>query len=356
MEESAIRLVYLGKRGGGLNLLNETLIGLTEMGIRPHVFVSSKLNHNSLAVGANELKIYNIYSPNSWKDFLRFYQVLPTILHSVRFYITRKKFRTYFPMPSPFDLVFYHLNKSSFSSLGLHDLKSHDGDSWPKLRSIELRVSLANEVICFSNNVASQVNTRNKSVKVCELPSQIFFSGGIRPAITEKIEHLKRTGKPLFVLIGRVKKYKNLENFYKLADSLNGFANFLVAGEGDRDEHPYVYQIHGWLSDAELNYVISEIDVAYLGYVNATQSGIAPILIAKNKKIVLSQCAGLVEQCEGYTNALILPNQNSPTEEINIVKEFIRNPLLVEKTKSTIVRNRYWQVILNDTKTRDLSR
>jgi hypothetical protein len=101
---------------------------------------------------------------------------------------------------------------------------------------------------------------------------------------------------------------------------------------------------------------LNEIDIAYLGYTNATQSGIAPILIAKNKKIVLTNCAGLVEQCKDYINAMILPRPNSLTEDIKTLREFIQQPLFVEKTKSKIEGNSYWETILNDSKAKDLSR
>lgn len=346
-----IRLVYLGKRGGGLNLLNETLVGLFNLGIQPEVFFNTKLKSDDFAIERKFFQPREIYCPTNIRDLTKIRKIIVTLNHSRNFYIKRKASKTYFVMPSPFDILFYILNIGGYTSFGLHDPKSHSGEIWPTSRTIKRRIKFSDEIVCFSNAVANQIVVGSQKIYVCKLPNQFFLKTLIRKDVKSKMEQLATERGPVIAIIGRIKGYKNLEEFYQLADEVDHSIKFLIAGQGKRAEHPRINQIDMWLTDTEIDFVIDRIDVAYLAYKDATQSGMIPILIEKNKKIIISEFEGLIEQCLNYPNHLILSQTDSNKERSNQILSFIHTGNQISPPIEAKVSKSYWEHIINTEQT-----
>jgi glycosyltransferase involved in cell wall biosynthesis len=206
-------------------------------------------------------------------------------------------------MPSPMDYwldVWCHLFRIKVFRV-IHDFEPHPGEMWPTKKAIRIRVNRATQMFVFSRYVSENLQKSYSKVAIqCKLPEEIAWEGVVSEELRKKVEGLSR---PIVLFIGRIKKYKGLDFFL---DAMEGYSKFdfsiLIAGSGTvkpRVQEKISYWNH-WLSEAEIDFLLTEADVVVFPYIEASQSGIMPLAIMKNKVILSSEVGALKEQLEGY--------------------------------------------------------
>jgi glycosyltransferase involved in cell wall biosynthesis len=292
-----IWIAYLGKRGGGLHLLRQTeqILTTTEYSL---ISIVSKDENSSI----DNRKIFSTPSPTligiwhlftfpvlSFMYFFRNRKCLPMALVQI--------------MPSPMDYwldVWCHLFRIKVFRV-IHDFEPHPGEMWPTKKAIRIRVNRATQMFVFSRYVSENLQKSYSKVAIqCKLPEEIAWEGVVSEELRKKVEGLSR---PIVLFIGRIKKYKGLDFFL---DAMEGYSKFdfsiLIAGSGTvkpRVQEKISYWNH-WLSEAEIDFLLTEADVVVFPYIEASQSGIMPLAIMKNKVILSSEVGALKEQLEGY--------------------------------------------------------
>jgi glycosyltransferase involved in cell wall biosynthesis len=120
------------------------------------------------------------------------------------------------------------------------------------------------------------------------------------------VNEVKIQNLPKLLLIGRIRDYKGLNHLLEEFRSINSKFTLLIAGEGSaKAEMPAnVFFLNRWLNRIEFEHLIDFADIVLFPYSEASQSGILPIAIAKNKKIVVSTAPGLLEQSSGSQNSI----------------------------------------------------
>jgi glycosyltransferase involved in cell wall biosynthesis len=110
------------------------------------------------------------------------------------------------------------------------------------------------------------------------------------------------------LFIGRIRKYKGVENLVQAFDKLeiNDF-QLVIAGEGKlKIRHdPRIKLFNHWLAEDEIASLIEGSEVVVFPYVEASQSGILPYCLDKNKKVVITPLPGLLEQSVTYKNVFV---------------------------------------------------
>jgi hypothetical protein len=219
-------------------------------------------------------------------------------------------------MPSPFDWIYYRVLKVKKQKIVtcIHDLKSHPGESWPRSYSILFRLRLSDFVVTFSNHLAKELNsTSSKVILVAGLPKRLPLTGSLGFDVKSMIKTMESCELPKVILIGRQRKYKDAESFFKLASDFQEKALFAIAGEGLIQN---VYEsktivINRWLSNIEFMEIIARADIVFFPYSEASQSGNIPIAIAEKKIVVTTSQPGLVEQLSNYPLKVVYEGEES---------------------------------------------
>jgi glycosyltransferase involved in cell wall biosynthesis len=200
-----------------------------------------------------------------------------------------------FPMPHVWDLIIIHeLRKLNLKIIFMiHDNQAHLGEIFPPSWYVKCLIAMSDEVIFFSSNVKDSLKAQSKRTYVCALPALVsdkVYGGFVK----------KNVG---ILFLGRIRKYKGIST---LIDAYNLLPeprlNLTIAGEGNLPVHDYsrVTVINRWLSDEEMIELLQGCEILVLPYVEATQSGLVPIAMNLNVKIVFSEVGGLSEQLSTY--------------------------------------------------------
>ena len=185
----------------------------------------------------------------------------------------------------------------------VHDNVKHDGDLWPPNFVIRIRNYLADGLVVLSNTVRIQVHRRFPKKNIVVFPHPYFMY----PDEKSPPEICGVKGYILF--IGRIRPYKGLDALIS-ASFVGGeldSKNIVIAGEGKLPKKlpENVVAIVRWLEESEIASLIRNAELIVFPYVEASQSGFIGTCIAFNKKILVSNLEGLVEQVDGYPNAWI---------------------------------------------------
>ena len=317
-------LVYFGKRGGGLQLLIDTIKDLQIQNIEFSVLLSNEATEMVSQVLTYPVLTKSVFVPHSFKSILdlrNIFKTLKSLLVICKFGFVRRNSDFIQLMPSPIDqfldfaLTFSRDNRNIRC---IHDARPHPGEKWPTKRGITKRIKSADLLVFFSTEVRNQVRTTKPSF-VCSLPMTFVPSESIDSELEDKVDILLKSGKPTLVLLGRIREYKGFSFFLSLNQTVIERFNFLVAGEGKIGVPvpSNVHVINRWLTDAEYLKIVEKFEVFILPYSEASQSGLIPLLINLNKTIIVSDKAGLAEQIQGYKKSSQFSLQRP--EEINSV-------------------------------------
>ena len=115
----------------------------------------------------------------------------------------------------------------------------------------------------------------------------------------------------------------------------------MIAGAGSIKtfEHENVHLWNYWLTEAEIEFLLSESSIVIFPYLEASQSGVIPLAVKKNKIILATKVGGLEEQLEGYEKK-VLVNPCDENELIKGIKECIRiakNPMYLGENHDTSI-------------------
>jgi glycosyltransferase involved in cell wall biosynthesis len=308
--DTELILVYLGRRGGGAHLLADLAIHLPNYLPKKIINVIISKKSEVYISRTNSITVTQCLVPHSHGDLLRDFNFLriPLSLFSVFSQLNKIQSATVIQiMPSPFDVFFdYYAKRRGFKIIRLiHELKHHEGDSWPTERAVLNRVRSANVIVVFSSYVKNEIaKYTDKTVIRSGLNVKIYSN---ESSLNMRASSLfdENKDKTKFLFIGRFREYKGINFLLDAFLDLTRNSVLVVAGEGNlrvNNQSNNIELINRWLSDDEFNNLINDCDVLVLPYNSASQSGIIPIAINHNKKILVSNVGGLSEQISGYQN------------------------------------------------------
>ncbi len=325
MSQQKTVLVYLGAKGGGLQLLVDTSRALQDEKSR-HLLVLSKENANNILISSSKFTDVCFFDiPHSISRLLKPTLLLSNLRELIRLAFFSRNLRNSLIvqiMPSPFDIIIDWLRprRSNRVMRCIHDAKSHMGEIWPTRGSIEARISRADYVVSFSNFVSNQIMFDPSRKYVVSLPRTFYAIGSVSENFQCSIQELKENGKPIVLSLGRGRDYKGLHLLQELGN-LSDEINLVIAGRGiSQFSLPEsVKVIDNWLSDSEFIYLLRAADILVFTYIEASQSGTVPIAVGESKVIVTSNVGGLPEQVASYPlgNVFDISVEGSLQEALN---------------------------------------
>jgi glycosyltransferase involved in cell wall biosynthesis len=184
-----------------------------------------------------------------------------------------------------------------------HDPAPHPGDYAARLQVLTQSVLLqrANIVVALSQYSANALRGARRKLRVAPLLS-------VFPPRNSKAAQRRETVELLFA--GRMIAYKGID---MLAGALSDIADrhdwrVTIAGEGPalseaamaQFRWPQVTEVRpGWMSDEDLNALISDHDVLLAPYTSATQSGVVAEALVAGRPVVATPVGALPEQLAG---------------------------------------------------------
>ena len=309
MTAHSIRIIYLGKKGGGLSLLEGFLAHLNLKGRSYEIWLSSTLNSRDLDLTGSH-RVIQLFSPRNFTELLNPRLLFGGLINLIKVFSTTKATISIFLMPSPFDWIYYRIlrAKKQIVVTCIHDLKSHAGEKWPTLNSTLFRLKMSDIVVAFSQHIALELRTKtSREILVADLPRKLQLTGSLGSDVKSLIQIMKSQELPIVLLIGRQRKYKDSEAFLNLAHEFQSSALFVIAGEGlirDTGKSKTIV-INRWLSNIEFMEIIASANIIFFPYSEASQSGNIPIAMAEKKIVVVTSQPGLVEQLSSYPSKVI---------------------------------------------------
>jgi glycosyltransferase involved in cell wall biosynthesis len=204
-----------------------------------------------------------------------------------------------------------------------HDAETHPGDRFHVMVRLQWQLlGMSEGVITLSDFVARQVGSRVPLAgKVhAVIPHVAFAFADLDlppPQLPDAAE-----GRPLRLLMaGRLKRYKGLgllADALKLIGGTPPLSVRVVGAAQDESEIaalaalPNVALDLGWKSDRDLIAHLDWADIAVLPYVEASQSGIAPMSFKRGRPVVATPVGGLPEQVRHGKTGLLTENVSVP--------------------------------------------
>lgn len=315
MIQHSIRIIYLGKKGGGLSLLEDILANIDPQTRSFELWLSSTLNLEEINLSGNYKKTY-LFSPRNLNELLCPRTLFFGLINLTKVFFSKNAQLNIFIMPSPFDWIYYRLLRIKKQNIAtcLHDLESHPGERWPTLGSTLFRLRLSDTIIVFSRYIASELRLRTtKDIFLANLPTNLQSAGQLDSDVKLLIQTMRSSKLPVVLLIGRQRRYKDVESFQQLAQDFQETALFIIAGEGfiEESNKSKVVVVNRWLSNSEFMQLIENSDILFFPYSEASQSGNIPLAISKKKIIVATSQPGLMEQLSHYPLKVIYDRRNS---------------------------------------------
>ena len=296
---NSIYLVYLGRKGSGLNFTHALFNELVENGIDVDSLILNSNNKGIEKLPQNKAKVFNF----NQVFFVSFLQSLTFAFRFMSSLESKANSIVVFPMSSPLDIflsIFLKIRKISNFRF-IHEAKSHLGESWPDPFSNWILVGTATHLVTLSSFEQTQLLKfyKRTSIKVSHpvFDSPLDFNPNLI-----KVEKI-------ILFVGRIKKYKGIPTLIRAWESLDDSGYRLrICGEGKIPEVEMSKSLeldNRWLTEVELHTEICRAEIIVFPYLEASQSGLIPIAISKGKKIVLTPVGGLIEQIGNYENAFV---------------------------------------------------
>ena len=318
-------IVYLGRRGGGAQLLADVVSGFLDSSpplLKFHVLQSDdgevifKKN-----VSATEIRVARSFL----KLILHPYITLFFIAKTFKLYFNLCPKWTLFVLPSPFDWIVSKIAKifRSRQFFMIHDFQSHLGERWPSKGAIKWRIRNADKIAVFSSDIQNRIRKIDEQVPidVYELPNKLhLFSES-----AELGEDILKLPDQYILFVGRILEYKGLDVLIASHQINHPEKILVIAGYGFMEigNEKNIIRINRWLLNEEVNYLLDHAKIVVFPYVEASQSGLLPIAVAKNKPIVITDLAGLVEQAGDHINVEVVSVNSVPQLSIGISKAWL---------------------------------
>jgi len=290
MKEKKVALIYWGRRGGGAKLFLDTFDDLNSIYKLDKIYLSARQEILSKVRVSNEVQK------------IPFRPFLPT--WSAGFFIPcwiqAKKYKSNFSdlqginhvviMSSPWDSFFRMKNNFKLWRV-IHDAKPHPGDFWPTRFRINKWCRTSN-VITLSNYVASKLRVQSITAS---LQQEVIFS------------NKKNLGEYLLI-IGRLKKYKNIEQTIETFRKSTEM-RIIVAGQGsNRYKAENVEVIDRWISDEEFDDLIRNAFATLCTYSEASQSGVVEESLRRQTPVIGISRGALPEQIRDSIDGALINN------------------------------------------------
>lgn len=295
MNESSYAFVYMGRRGGGNDLLASLIDNLKDAEINSRFIVSQR----------NES--ISSYSHNKNVTILRANSLLLLLTDSWR--EVRYHHENYvFVMQHPHDLFIWILARIFRKSriLMIHDNKRHRGDIYPLNSGLRSRARSATQRIFFSRFVASQYSSRKSDV------TWRFYDCMNKKRVAPPKNYL--------LTIGRLRKYQGIDLIPRIVGHLRiNLDRWVIAGNSKIHEPgatPRIEVNNKWLTSDEIDSSIKSARVVVLPYIEASQSGMLPRIANLGVPIVITPVGGLPEQVEKLQKCVIAQG----TDELSIAQ------------------------------------
>jgi glycosyltransferase involved in cell wall biosynthesis len=263
-----------------------------------------KTYNNKLSFLFNSLNIFNYYR----------------IINAIKFYKPDAIYAPFNHLWSP--LIFPFLQKNNIYST-LHDVKVHLGENIFFSTIQKLNLKLVHRIIILNNKDVDNVLKLNFSEEnICVIPHAAFSYYNKKELKSKKVFSDK------LLFIGRIEKYKGLDlllDAFTLALEKNPNLKLTIAGIGVLKDYHHKIQylkksiivINKWLSEDEIQSLVSETDVVVLPYLGASQSGIIPLAYGFGKTVIATNVGSLQEQVPLGTGLIVEPNVTKLFEAIN---------------------------------------
>lgn len=300
-----IAIVYLGRRGGGAKITKNISKDLQTSKIFSLVTICVRKD-NELAKEYDQSRIVTLFDDLA---------SIGTFVKIFKYALSPKKLLSdtgllatgvcLVPMISPLGLIIEGLLKAQGVTVVrlLHDFEKHPGDSWPPNFLIRRIVKNSKFLITLSTGVALKVKELNPNIGLSMYPHPAFdFSTSKTPI---------NTSKKYLLFVGRIRKYKGIENLVAAFSNLNlENIELVIAGEGKLQvkSNPKIKVINRWLEEHEIATLVQNAEVVIFPYIEASQSGMLPYCMSEKKKVIVTPLTGLLEQTEGYKNAFVTTN------------------------------------------------
>ena len=289
-------LMYLGKRGGGANLLMETSLGLQIEGI-PHEIIISNRFENSLIDKISAHK-NDFLVPHSIFEIVPFGLVL---VLKVLFFVRKLKKNSSVTqvvviMPQVLDLIFLKILKRFIDvrvTYLIHEIHGRGKLPWPTENAIKRRINISNAIITFNLNLHKFVGSISAVDRyLMPLQARNYFQ-------EDSNFHSEKRGSYL-LWVGRNDSYKGLSTLLEAWKQVgkNSSYKLLVAGIGVKsvEKLENIEVVSRWLSDAEIWSLVRHASYVILPYINSTQSGILAMANAENIAAIITPVSELLEQ------------------------------------------------------------
>jgi len=338
--KSKIVLVYLGNRGGGFQLLLDTVKDFVAGNFEVELLLSREAAKQIEPYGFDRIKITEYEILHRHAELLQYKKCISFFrsVYKLNRYAAGCRNTIFIQcMPSPMDTIVDRTlrigNKNNLIVRCIHDPMAHVGERWPNKRAINSRLGRAHFVIFFSNFVKKSVILDTESV-VCDLPN-IFYSTEVPNGWFQLSSQAGfDQSKFMVTALGRIRTYKGLSALNNLCNEVHQKCNVVVAGEGDSSQisDSRVFLLNYWLEDSEFTSLVQLSDVFLFLYIEATQSGLIPVLISQGKTLVVSNAPGLMEQTANYNKVFHF----DPLIEGDLNAALLRSLISLEKDNSEL--------------------
>lgn len=212
-------------------------------------------------------------------------------------------------MAHPWDLELTRAAKAAGFEVAqvIHDARSHPGDMWPPAFAIRRRAGSADLTICLSQHVATELAPYAHAIRVAPHPAE-FYAASSEPKRREN------DGDKLVMFVGRIRKYKGIELLWKawqLVETPN--CRLVITGQGGLPRLPVPSGVeirNEWMSESDIEEVITQANLIVCPYTEASQSGIVPLAHAAGVPVVVTPVGGLIEQVTDGVNGLVAASLN----------------------------------------------
>jgi glycosyltransferase involved in cell wall biosynthesis len=301
MEHKApLSIIYLGRRGGGAKLtanISEDLGNSKKFSI----MAICVRKDNELVEAYDQSKIVTLF--NGLSSISTFSRIITYVFFPKKLLLDTRLSPVgvcLVPMISPLGLIVERLLKAQGVTVIrlLHDFERHPGDSWPPNLLIRRIIKKSEFLITLSAGVASKAKELNPNIRLSNYP---------HPAFNFPISKAQAIPPKKYILfIGRIRKYKGVENLIAAySDLIPEDIDLVIAGEGKLEDkvEPNIRVINRWLEEYEIASLVQNAEVVVFPYIEASQSGILPYCVSQKKKVVVTPLPGLLEQIAGYENS-----------------------------------------------------
>jgi glycosyltransferase involved in cell wall biosynthesis len=331
-----VTVVFLGKRGAG-----ERFIQLFKdfekysKGVEFNYVLSRACSKENPKLGSESFNV------KTFESALSLFATPIILLSQISILIRITKFRRHpiiFVLPSPSDYFLLRILRIFQFPIFIfiHDEDHHSGELWPNKRSVKFRFKIATKIIVLSQFMKMRLSDSGSS-KVHFIQHPIF---PISSASSDDVNlHIPSN---FLLFVGRLREYKGVADLLKAYSSIETEAPLVIAGEGKVPTvlDSRVSVINRWLTDSEIHLLITKAMCVIFPYRDATQSGLIPICVALNKRLIVSDAGALFEQANGVENIRIFK-----AGEVSSLRTQIMNTLAETASMKSLADSRLGEAL-----------